>query len=185
VMHSTTKYLGGHSDLLGGALVTREEDAVWQRIRQIQELGGAVPAPLDCYFLARSIKTLPDRMRGHAAHAGQIAEFLDQHEKVEKVYYPGLPQHPGHEVASRQMSGFGGMLSFLVKGDAEQTERMIGKLKYFSNATSLGGVESLIERRAAIEGPKSATPPNLVRMSVGLEHVEDLLEDLEQAMAGV
>src|SRR5690606_6235556 len=100
VMHSSTKYLGGHSDLLGGALVTREEDGFWERIRQIQELGGAVPSPFDCYFLARSIKTLVYRMQGHAANAGLIASYLDRHEKVEKVYYPGLAHHPGHEVAS-------------------------------------------------------------------------------------
>lgn len=120
-------------------------------------------------------------MKGHAEHAGIIATYLDQHEKVEEVYYPGLVKHPGHEIASRQMTGFGGMLSFLIKGDAWHADKLISNLKYFSNATSLGGVESLIERRAAVEGPQSTTPPNLIRVSVGLEHLDDLLDDFEQA----
>jgi cystathionine gamma-synthase len=181
VMHSTTKFLSGHSDILGGALITKEEDEMWERIINVQTIGGAVPSPFDCYFMARSIKTLPYRMKGHAEHAGIIATFLDQHDKVEEVYYPGLIRHEGHEIACRQMTGFGGMLSFLVRGDAGRADKLISSLKYFSNATSLGGVESLIERRAAVEGPQSTTPPNLIRMSVGLEHLDDLLEDIEQA----
>lgn len=181
VMHSTTKYLGGHSDVLGGVLITREEDVLWDNIKNIQTTGGAVPSPFDCYYLARSIKTLPYRMKGHAEHAGLIATFLDQHEKVEEVYYPGLKRHKGHEIACQQMTGFGGMLSFLVKGDAIQADKLISHLKYFTNATSLGGVESLIERRAAVEGPQSSTPPNLIRVSVGLEHLDDLLEDFDKA----
>jgi cystathionine gamma-synthase len=181
VMHSSTKYLGGHSDILGGALVTREEDELWDRIKNVQTTGGAVPSPFDCYYLARSIKTLPYRMKGHAEHAGLIASFLDQHEKVEKVYYPGLVKQKGHEIAARQMSGFGGMLSFLIKGEASMADKFIAQLKFFTNATSLGGVESLIERRAAVEGPQSLTPQNLIRVSVGLEHLDDLLQDLEQA----
>jgi cystathionine gamma-synthase len=182
VMHSTTKYLGGHSDILGGALITKETNAFWERIRNIQATGGAVPSPFDCYLLARSIKTLPYRMKGHAEHAGVIASYLAQHAKVEKVYYPGLVGHIGHEVAKKQMSGFGGMLSFLIKGGAKEADEVISKLNYFSNATSLGGVESLIERRAASEGPDSHTPQNLIRMSVGLEHLDDLLQDLDQAL---
>ncbi|MEX2593539.1 MAG: aminotransferase class I/II-fold pyridoxal phosphate-dependent enzyme [Anditalea sp.] len=185
VMHSSTKYLGGHSDILGGALITKEEDELWERIKNVQTIGGIVPSPFDCYYLARSIKTLPYRMKGHAEHAGLIASFLDQHEKVEKVFYPGLLKHKGHEIAARQMTGFGGMLSFLIKGGAEKADEFIAQLKYFTNATSLGGVESLIERRAAVEGPQSRTPQNLIRVSVGLEHLEDLLEDLDRAFHSI
>lgn len=182
VMHSTTKYLGGHSDIMGGALIGKSEDVFWEKIRNVQISGGAIPSPFDCYMLTRSIKTLPYRMKGHAEHAGIIATFLQNHAGVEKVYYPGLKDHPGHATAASQMSGFGGMLSFLVKGGAEKADLVISKLKYFTNATSLGGVESLIERRAASEGPDSKTPQNLIRVSVGLEHLDDLLEDLDQAL---
>src|SRR5690554_4953634 len=181
VMHSSTKYLGGHSDILGGALVTKEEDGFWERVTNVQVSGGAVPSPFDCYYLARSIKTLPYRMKGHAEHAGIIADYLSRHGKVEVVYYPGLEGHEGYEIASAQMSGFGGMLSFLLKGNADQADHFIEGLRYFTNATSLGGVESLIERRAVVEGPQSQTPPNLIRISVGLEHPDDLLEDLDRA----
>ncbi|AFL82904.1 cystathionine beta-lyase/cystathionine gamma-synthase [Belliella baltica DSM 15883] len=182
VMHSTTKYLGGHSDIMGGALISKTEDAFWEKIRNVQISGGAVPSPFDCYMLTRSIKTLPYRMKGHAEHAGIIATFLQNRPEVEKVYYPGLKDHQGHETAASQMSGFGGMLSFLVKGGAEKADQVISKLNYFTNATSLGGVESLIERRAASEGPDTKTPQNLIRVSVGLEHLDDLLEDLDQAL---
>lgn len=185
VMHSSTKYFGGHSDILGGALITRKEDEFWERIRNVQITGGAVPSPFDCYYLTRSIKTLPYRMKAHAEHAGQIAAYLSQNPKVTDVFYPGLKSHKGHEVASSQMNGFGGMLSFLVKGNADDAEQLISRVKYFTNATSLGGVESLIERRAAVEGPNSLTPQNLIRVSVGLEHLDDLLEDLEQAFEGI
>lgn len=185
VMHSSTKYLGGHSDILGGALVTKEEDVLWERIKNVQVSGGAVPSPFDCYYLSRSIKTLPYRMKGHAEHAGIIADYLSRHTKVEDVYYPGLESHDGYEIASAQMSGFGGMLSFLLKGSADQADRFIEGLRYFTNATSLGGVESLIERRAVVEGPQSQTPPNLIRISVGLEHPEDLLEDLDRAFGSI
>lgn len=183
VMHSSTKYFGGHSDILGGALIAKEEDDFWKKILNVQKTGGAVPSPFDCYYLTRSIKTLPYRMKGHAEHAGVIATFLAQHPKVERVYYPGLLDHPGHEIAANQMTGFGGMLSFLVKGGAAEADRVISKLKYFANATSLGGVESLIERRAASEGLGSKTPQNLIRVSVGLEHLDDLLEDLNEALS--
>lgn len=181
VMHSATKYFGGHSDILGGALVTKEENDFWKRIKNVQITGGAVPSSFDCYYLVRSIKTLPYRMKGHAKHAIQLATYLAGHPKVEKVFYPGLKDHPGHKIASRQMSEFGGMLSFLIKGDAGDADRWISKLKYFTNATSLGGVESLIERRAAVEGPGTQTPQNLIRVSVGLEHLDDLLEDVKRA----
>ncbi|WP_143959640.1 trans-sulfuration enzyme family protein [Litoribacter populi] len=182
VMHSSTKYLGGHSDILGGALITKEEDAFWEQIRLVQKVGGAVPSPFDCYYLTRSIKTLAYRMKGHAEHAGIIATYLENHPNVQRVFYPGVKSHEGFEVASAQMSGFGGMLSFLYNGSAEETDRAIRKLKYFTNATSLGGVESLIERRAAVEGPDTTTPQNLVRVSVGLEHLDDLLGDLDGAL---
>ena len=181
VMHSSTKYFGGHSDILGGALITKDEDRFWEKIRNVQITGGAVPSAFDCYYLSRSIKTLPYRMKGHVEHAGHIATYLVQHPKVEAVFYPGLKDHPGHEIAARQMSGFGGMLSFLVKWNAEDADRLISYLQYFSNATSLGGVESLIERRAGVEGPDTQTPQNLIRVSVGLEHLDDLLGDLDQA----
>ncbi|QDH79058.1 aminotransferase class I/II-fold pyridoxal phosphate-dependent enzyme [Echinicola soli] len=181
VMHSATKYFGGHSDILGGALITKVVDEFWKEVVNVQQTGGAVLSPFDCYMLIRSIKTLAYRMRGHAEHAGMIASFLDQHQKVERVFYPGLTDHPGHEVAKRQMTGFGGILSFLVKGDPDDADKLISNLKYYTNATSLGGVESLIERRAAVEGPDTKTPQNLIRLSVGLEHLDDLLSDLDQA----
>ncbi|WP_291779948.1 aminotransferase class I/II-fold pyridoxal phosphate-dependent enzyme [Cecembia sp.] len=181
VMHSTTKFLGGHSDILGGALVTKESDELWEKIKMIQHIGGAVPSPFDCYFLCRSIKTLPYRMRAHHHNSSALALFLSTHSQVGKVYYPGLPTHEGYELAKSQMSGFSGMLSFTVKGGADKADELISKLRIFTHATSLGGVESLIERRAAVEGPQSLTPPNLLRVSVGLENIEDLIEDLRLA----
>jgi cystathionine gamma-synthase len=181
VMHSATKYFGGHSDLMGGVLITKEKSDWWLKIRQVQEMGGAIPSPLDCYMLARSIKTLPYRMRGHVHNAQLLAEFLEQHPKVEQSIYPGLPSHPQHEIAKAQMTGFGGMLSFCVKGGPDEAKRVINSLKLFTQATSLGGVESLIEHRASIEGPDTKTPFNLLRVSVGLEHIDDLIADLEQA----
>lgn len=185
VMHSSTKYFGGHSDILGGALVTKEKDEFWNKIRIVQRVGGAVPSPMDCYWLARSIRSLAYRMKGHAEHAMALAEYLISHPKVDKVYYPGLKTHPGHIVALSQMNGFGGVVSFEVKEGAEAADKLISKLKLFANATSLGGAESLIERRAAVEGPDTTTPANLIRVSVGLEHADDLLEDLDQAFAQI
>jgi cystathionine gamma-synthase len=183
VMHSSTKYFGGHSDVLGGALITKESNPFWEKIKMIQQVGGAVPSPFDCYQLCRSIRTLAYRMRGHAQHAMILADFLSHHPQVETVYYPGLKSHPGHEIAASQMSGFGGMLSFTVNGGAADADAVVSKLKLFANATSLGGVESLVERRASVEGPDTKTPQNLLRVSVGLEHTDDLLEDLDQALA--
>ena len=182
VMHSSTKYFGGHTDVLGGALVTKEINPFWEKIRMIQQVGGAVPSPFDCYLLCRSIRTLAYRMKGHAQHAMILAEFLMNHPKVEKVFYPGLKYHPGHEIAASQMTGFGGIISFTVKGGAAEADAVVSKLHFFANATSLGGVESLIERRAAVEGPYTQTPQNLLRVSVGLEHTDDLLEDLDRAL---
>jgi cystathionine gamma-synthase len=181
VMHSSTKYFGGHSDLMGGVLITKEKTSQWQKIRQIQEMGGAIPSPMDCYLLVRSIKTLPYRVRGHVNNATLLAEYLNQHHKVERVLYPGLPSHPQHEIAKSQMSSFGGMLSFCVIGGEAEAKRVINKLQLFTQATSLGGVESLIEHRASVEGPDTKTPFNLLRVSVGLEHIDDLIADLEMA----
>lgn len=182
VMHSTTKYLGGHSDLLGGAVVARHDDDFFQRLRRVQLLGGAAPAPFDCWLLLRSIRTLPYRMRAHSAHAQQVAEFLATHPAVAAVHYPGLCTHPGHEVAARQMSLFGGMLSIQVQGDAAEAMAVAARVRLFTRATSLGGVESLMEHRASVEGLHTTTPGNLLRISVGLEHPEDLIADLAQAL---
>jgi cystathionine gamma-synthase len=182
IMHSSTKYFGGHSDILGGALITKEVNPFWEKVRIVQRIGGAVPAPMDCYLLCRSIRTLAYRMKGHAEHATILAEYLLNHASVEKVFYPGLKTHPGHKIAASQMSGFGGIVSFMIKGGAEAADRVVSKLHYFANATSLGGVESLIERRASVEGSNTKTPPNLLRVSVGLEHTDDLLEDMAQAL---
>jgi len=183
VMHSTTKYFGGHSDLMGGALITAEAGEWWAKIRAVQTMGGAIPSPMDCYYLTRSIKTLPYRMRGHVRNAQLLAEYLENHDKVEQVMYPGLQSHPQHLIAKEQMSGFGAVLSFCLKGGEAEAKRVVNAVKLFIQATSLGGVESLIEHRASVEGPDTKTPFNLLRVSVGLEHIDDLIEDLEQALA--
>ncbi|MNV65702.1 Cystathionine beta-lyase [compost metagenome] len=183
VMHSSTKYIGGHSDVLGGALITAKKTPFWEKVRNIQQIGGAVPSPFDCFLLLRSIKTLPYRMRGHCENGMALAQYLEQHPKVEAVFYPGLPAHAQHEIARQQMTGFGGMLSILVKGGADEARRVVNAVKLFSQATSLGGVESLIEHRASVEGPDTKTPQNLIRISVGLEHIDDLIADFNQALA--
>jgi cystathionine gamma-synthase len=182
VLHATTKYLGGHSDVLGGAVVSKENDAFFQKIRTIQQTGGAVPSPFDCWLTLRGIRTLPYRMHGHSENALKIAQFLDQQPAVEKVYYPGLEHDLGHDLAKRQMKLFGGMLSFQVAGGQDRALAVCSKVKLFTRATSLGGTESLIEHRASIEGPKTQTPDNLLRASIGLEHIDDLIEDLMQAL---
>ena len=182
VMHSTTKYLGGHSDVIGGVLACAKADDFWKKIKNVQVLSGAVPAPFDCYLTVRGIKTMPYRMRGHALNADLIAKFLYSHPNVEEVFFPGLKDHPGYEIAKKQMSSFGGMLSFLVKGGANEARKVVNSVKIFTQATSLGGVESLIEHRASIEGPDTKTPQNLIRISVGLENSEDLIQDLSQAL---
>lgn len=182
IMHATTKYLAGHSDVLGGAVIARRNDGFFDKVRAIQTMEGAVPSPFDCWLTLRGIKTLPYRMRGHADNAARVAAFLQEHPKVEVVHYPGLESHPGHEVAKKQMRSFGGMLSFQVKGSAEDAMRVAARVQLFTRATSLGGVESLIEHRASIEGPDSKTPQNLLRVSVGLEHPDDLIADLAEAL---
>jgi cystathionine gamma-synthase len=183
VMHSTTKYLSGHSDVTGGVIVARRRDGFFERVRKVQVYGGGVPSPFDCWLIRRSIRTLPYRVRAHSEHALAVATFLAGHPRVEAVHYPGLPSHPGHAVARRQMAMFGGMLSFQVRGGREETLGVAAKVKVITRATSLGGVESLIEHRASIEQPGTKTPENLLRLSVGLEHPEDLVEDLAQALA--
>jgi cystathionine gamma-synthase len=183
VMHSSTKYFGGHSDLMGGALITAENNDWWQKIRDVQGYGGAIPSPMDCYYLVRSIKTLPYRVKGHVQNAQLLAEYLERHPKIESVMYPGLPSHPQHQIAKQQMQYFGGMLSFCVKGGSDEARKVVNKLKIFTQATSLGGVETLIEHRASVEGPDTKTPHNLLRVSVGLEHIDDLIADMEQALS--
>jgi len=183
VMHSSTKYFGGHCDLMGGLLIAREETSLVKRIRSLQVNGGAVPSPFDCWLVLRGVQTLPYRMRVHSENAEKIARFLSTHPAVEQVHYPGLPGHPGHAIAAKQMTRFGGMLSVQVRGGAEAAMAVAAKVKVFTRATSLGGTESLIEHRASIEGPQTRTPQNLLRISVGLEHPDDLIEDLNQALA--
>lgn len=183
VMHATTKYIGGHSDIMGGAVLVKEDDEWAKRIERVQILMGATPNPLDCYLLARGLKTLPLRMREHSATALELAKRLEKHPKVEKVHYPGLESHPQHTLAKAQMQqGFSGMIALQVKSGEMETRDMAGKLQIFQQATSLGGVESLVEHRKSIEGPQSTTPGNLLRFSIGLEHVDDLWADLEQAL---
>jgi cystathionine gamma-synthase len=184
VMHSTTKYLGGHSDLTGGALVAPADDEWAARLRTQQVLGGAVPSAFDCWLLMRGIRSLPWRMRAHQDNAAAVAGFLAAHDAVEVVHYPGLATDPGHAVAARQMSGFGGMVSVQVRGGADAALEVVRRVRLFTRATSLGGPESLIEHRASVEGPESRTPPGLLRLSIGLEHPADLIEDLDQALRG-
>jgi cystathionine gamma-synthase len=184
VMHSTTKYLGGHGDLLGGALVFAKRDELFDRLFAVQTLGGAVPSPFDCWHLLRGNRTPPWRMRAHCANAAGVAMFLASRPEVEVVHYPGLPSHAGHDLAARQMSDFGGMLSVQLHGGRDEALAFTTRLKLFTRATSLGSPESLIEHRASVEGPATKAPENLLRISVGLEHVDDLIEDLEQALGG-
>jgi cystathionine gamma-synthase len=182
VLHSTTKYFGGHCDVLGGIVVAKTEDDFFQRIRGIQYEGGAVPSPFDCWLILRGMRTLPWRMRGHSENAMRVADFLSGHRKVSRVHYPGLKLHPGHEIAAKQMSTFGGMLSFEVKDGRDAAMSVAAKTKIITRATSLGGVESLIEHRASIEGAGTTSPEGLLRLSIGLENADDLIEDLDQAL---
>ena len=183
VAHSTTKYISGHSDVIGGALITRHDNYLFERARKSQRYGGSVPSPFDCWLTLRGIDTLPYRVRAHSENAMRVARCLSEHPRVEAVHYPGLPGHPGHAIAARQMSAFGGMLSLQVRGGKEDAMRVAARCRLFIRATSLGGAHSLIEHRASVEGPQSRTPQNLLRLSIGLEHAEDLLEDLIQALA--
>lgn len=182
VIHASTKYLGGHSDVLGGVLITREETPLFQQIRLIQHIGGAVPSPFDCWLTLRGIQTLPIRVRAQSSHAQHVAEFLAEHPAVEAVLYPGLPTHEAFATAVRQMAGGGGLLSILVRGNADTAMTVAANVKLFTRATSFGGTHSLIEHRASIEAPGTLTPPNLLRLSIGLEHPADLIDDLNQAL---
>lgn len=184
VVHSGTKYLGGHSDVLSGVIVVREDAALLERLHSWQSLSGAGLAPFDCWLLRRSIATLGIRVRTQCRSALLIAEFLCSHPAVERVYYPGLPQHPGHAVAAAQMrGGFGAVLSVLLAGGRAAAFDLAQRTRFFTRATSLGSVESLVEHRASIEGPDSSTPQNLLRLSIGIEDTEDLIDDLTQALA--
>lgn len=182
VVHSATKYLGGHSDAMGGVVVLKEEGPFARRLREIQVTGGAVLPPFESWLILRGLRTLPYRIRAHSENALRVAAFLAQHPAVEAVHYPGLSGHPGHAIAARQMSAFGGLVSFQVRGGREAALRVAGRVRLFIRATSFGGPESLIEHRASIEGPGTSTPDNLLRLAVGLEHPDDLIEDLEQAL---
>lgn len=184
VLHSTTKYLGGHSDAMGGAVIARESGELMARIGAVQHHAGAVPSPWDSWLILRGIRTLPCRMRAHCANARAVAEFLAGHPRVEQVLYPGLPSDVrGHGIARRQMRDFGGMVSLIVPGGRERAFAVAARLEIFTRATSLGGVESLVEHRASIEGAFTRAPEGLLRLSVGLENAADLIEDLDQALA--
>jgi cystathionine gamma-synthase len=182
VLHSTTKYLGGHSDVQGGVLTFAHHADLFEHIERDRILLGAVASPFNSWLVLRGIRSLAARMRVHCENAMAVARFLAGNKRVEVVYYPGLESHPRHAIARRQMSGFGGMLSFLVRGGKKEALAVAAKTKLFVRATSLGGVESLIEHRASSEGPSSKTPQNLLRMSVGLEHPDDLVADLASAL---
>ncbi|HWH39151.1 MAG TPA: PLP-dependent aspartate aminotransferase family protein [Usitatibacter sp.] len=184
VMHSATKYLNGHSDVIAGVLATAKDDALWQRIRYVRGSGGAVPGPFEAWLLLRGMRTLPLRVAAACANAMAIAERFAAHPAIAQVLYPGLPSHPGHAIARRQMQGgFGGMLSLRLKAGEAAAISFTGRLRVFKRATSLGSVESLAEHRASVEGPGTTCPADLVRLSAGVEHVEDLLADIAQALA--
>jgi len=182
VMHSTTKYLGGHSDVAGGAVIFANDGELAERVAHVRAILGATASPFNSWLVLRGIRTLAVRMRVHSENALRIAEFLSSHPRVEATHYPGLASHPGHEIAKKQMSMFGGMLSFRVREGRAAAIDVVSKTKLFVSATSLGGTESLIEHRASSEGKGTTTPENLLRVSVGLEHPDDLIEDLRQAL---
>lgn len=184
VMYSSTKFFSGHSDILGGVVMTNKEDETSTSIRNYQKIAGAVPAPFDCWLLNRSLATFPLRFQAQCENAFKIADFLLNHSKIEKVFYPGLVSHENHEIAVKQMkNGFGSIISILVKGNQTDALQFASKLNIFKHATSLGGVESLVEHRRSVEGEHPVSPENLVRLSIGIEYVDDLIADLEQALA--
>jgi cystathionine gamma-synthase len=182
VLHSTTKYCGGHSDVGGGCLVVKSQELL-DRLLHVREILGAIASPFNSWLILRGLRSLSCRMERHSANGTAVASALAACPAVETVYYPGLPSNAGYDVAQRQMKVFGGMLSFLVRGGREEALRVASRVQLFTNATSLGGVESLIEHRASSEGKMSRAPQNLLRLSVGLEHPDDLVEDLLQAIA--
>jgi len=181
-MHSSTKYFGGHSDVIGGCIILNNE-ALAKKIKSIQLLSGAVPSPFDCWLIARGIQTLHLRVMKQTENAFKLAHFLDKNPKIEKVYYPGLKSHPQHLIAKQQQKGFGAMISVLINGNEDESFKISTKLKYFTAATSLGGVESLVEHRKSVEGENSTTPANLLRISVGIEHIDDLINDWKMALS--
>jgi cystathionine gamma-synthase len=181
-MHSTTKYLGGHSDVLGGALVFRDNDELFQKVSSIQIVGGAVPSPFECWLTMRGIRTMPLRVNAQSVSAMKLAGHLAKHPRVEAVHYPGLASHPAHAIAKKQMRAFGGMLSVQVGTSQAESIAIADQLKLFTQATSLGGTESLIENRASVEGPGTKAPDNLLRVSIGLEHVDDLIADFDSVL---
>ncbi|MFA6955613.1 MAG: aminotransferase class I/II-fold pyridoxal phosphate-dependent enzyme [Thermoanaerobaculia bacterium] len=183
VLQSTTKYLGGHSDVGGGALVFREEGELCKQVLHVRRVIGGVASPFNSWLVLRGIRSLSARMRVHCENAMAVATWLEKHLRVKKVHYPGLASHAGHAIARKQMSAFGGMLSFELDGTREQAIAVVSAVKLFVRATSLGGVESLMEHRASIEGKGTMVPETLIRCSIGLEHPGDLIADLEQALA--
>lgn len=183
VMHASTKYLGGHSDVMGGVLVARRDDDFFARVRSVQQTAGGIASPFDAWLVHRGLRTLAWRVRAQTANAGAVTAFLAAHPGVARVHYPGLGDHPGHDVAARQMRLFGGMASFEVRGGRTEAMAVAARCRIFTRATSLGGVESLIEHRASIEGPATRAPEALLRLSIGLEHPDDLIDDLARALA--
>jgi cystathionine gamma-synthase len=182
VLHSTTKYMGGHGDVQGGAVVFAHRDAVFDAARHVRDVQGAVASPFSSWLVLRGLRSLPCRVERHSSNALEVARFLASRPGVGDVHYPGLPSDRGHDVAARQMTAFGGMLSFHVRAGREGAVRATSRTRLFVNATSLGGPESLIEHRASSEGHGSRTPDDLLRLSVGLESAQDLIEDLDQAL---
>ena len=182
VLHSTTKGLGGHSDVQGGALVFKEKGQLFEPVRHAREVLGGVASPFNSWLVLRGLRSLACRAEWQSASALAVARALERHPALEAVHYPGLPAHPGHAVARRQMKAFGGLLSLRVKGGRAAALAAAGRLKLFLNATSLGGTESLVEHRHSAEGPSSTAPENLLRLSIGLEHPDDLIDDLQQAL---
>lgn len=182
VMHSTTKYFGGHSDVMGGALVFAKADTLFEQAAHRRHITGNIASPFNSWLILRGARSMPARMAWHCKNAMLVAEFLAAQPEVETVNYPGLASHPGHETAKKQMRDFGGMLSVQFKGGREAALRFASRVRIFTNATSLGGVESLLEHRASTEGANPSSPQNLIRISVGLEHPDDLIEDIRQAL---
>jgi cystathionine gamma-synthase len=179
VFHSSTKFFGGHSDVLGGVIIIKKKNELAAKIREYQIVGGSVPSPFDCWLLNRSLATLSLRLERQIKNAAAIAVFLKSQPLIEQVYYPGLPDHPNHEIAKQQMHGlFGSMISITLKGGEKQALQFAGSMKLFKHATSLGGVESLIEHRRSAEGSAPRSPANLLRLSIGVEYIDDLIGDL-------
>ena len=182
VVHATTKYLGGHDDVMGGMVVAKQENDLFQKIRKLQKIGGAIPSPFECWLTLRGIHTLPCRMHSHSENAMKVAKFLSDHPAIEKVLYPGLTNDAGYDIASQQMSLYGGMMSVLVNEGRDKAMNVAAKVRLFIRATSFGGPHSLIEHRASVEEPGTKTPDNLLRLAIGLENADDLVEDLAQAL---